>query len=141
MTRMEVTNKRDLKFSNWMRKSLPDSKTGWIASDIDFYIYNHKTKIHGMIELKSYMSNLTYPQTQMYPRLNKWISEGGAREGWHYAGFFLIQFEKEFFDDGKIYLNGKESSEDAIIEILSLNDIPNGYEEVPEVIQEQEWMK
>ena len=25
-------------------------------------------------------------------------------------------------------------------EILSLNNIPNGYEEVPEVIQKQDWM-
>ena len=123
MTRREVTNKRDLKFSNWMRIYLPDSNTGFTASDIDFYIYNHKTKVHGIIELKSHMSNLTYPQRQMYPRLNKWISEGGAKEGWHYAGFFLIQFEKEFFNDGKVYLNGKESSEVEIKQILSLKEI------------------
>lgn len=123
MTRQEITGTRDLRFSRWMRINLPKSNTGWVSSDIDFYIYNYKTNIHGIIELKAYMSELSYPQQQMYPRLTKWISEGGEKEGWHFAGFFLIQFERGFFDEGRVYLNHEETSEEELTKILSL-EIP-----------------
>ena len=41
MTRQEITGTRDLRFSRWMRINLPKSNTGWVSSDIDFYIYSY----------------------------------------------------------------------------------------------------
>ena len=140
MTRPEMTGKREIDFSRWVRANLPDSSTGFMASDIDFYLFNYKTKNHALVEIKTYTGQLKRWQDEMYARLGKWIDEGGRKEGWNYIGFFLIKFENKDFTDGKVFLNGKESTEDEIKEILSLNNIPNGYEEVPEVIQKQDWM-
>ena len=37
MTRPEITGKREIDFSLWVRKNLPDSQAdGFMASDIDF---------------------------------------------------------------------------------------------------------
>ena len=44
MTRKEVTNFRCLDFSKWVRENLPDSSTGFSASDLDFVLWNWKTK-------------------------------------------------------------------------------------------------
>ena len=44
MTRKEQTGIRDLTFSRWVREKLPDSNTGFMVSDIDFFMYNYKTK-------------------------------------------------------------------------------------------------
>ena len=44
MTRQENTGIRDLTFSGWVRENLPNSATGFMVTDIDFYMYNYKTK-------------------------------------------------------------------------------------------------
>ena len=79
MIQPELTGTRDLKLSQWVRDSLPDTDTGFIVSDIDFYIYNWKTKTHALVEQKTRGANLKPWQRRMYGNLNKWISEGGAR--------------------------------------------------------------
>ena len=54
MTRKENTGIRDLTFSNWVRVKLPDSSTGFLVSDIDFYMCNYNKKTHLMVEIKAY---------------------------------------------------------------------------------------
>ena len=120
MTRREQTGTRDLTFNTWLRDALPDSSTGQMVSDIDFYIFNYKKKEHLIVETKTYNAPLKTWQEIMYSKLQRWVSEGGNKEGWKFKGFYLIQFEKTFFDDGKVYLNGEESSKEEIIETLSL---------------------
>ena len=120
MTRRDQTGIRDLAFSKWVRNNLPESPTGFIVSDIDFYMYNFKKKTHLMVEVKQCNSELRPFQVIMYRNLSKWIAESGSRDGWVFKGFFFIKFEKKSFDDGKVYLNNKESSEFEIKKILSL---------------------
>ena len=120
MTRKEKTGTRDLTFNGWVRNSLPDSNTGFIVSDIDFYMYNWKKMTHLMVEIKTRNSPLAKWQEIMYNNLSKWIKEGSKKEGWDFKGFFFIKFENSFFNDGKVYLNEKESSEEEIIKVLSL---------------------
>ena len=122
MTRLEMTGERDLTFSSWVRENLPDSSTGWVTSDIDWYMYNYKTKKCCMVETKTRNADLTFAQTQMYKNLSKWISEGAKKDGWEFTGFYVIKFENTWFDDGKVFLNEKESSEEEIIKILSFDE-------------------
>ena len=120
MTRKENTGIRDLTFSNWVRVKLPDSSTGFLVSDIDFYMCNYNKKTHLMVEIKAYNTELPKWQRIMYKNIYKWIKEGSEKEGWDFKGVYFIKFEKTSFNDGKVYLNGKESSEDEIIKKLSL---------------------
>jgi len=117
MTRPEMTGERDLTFSSWVRKNLPDSSTGWVTSDIDWYMYNYKTKKCCMVETKTRNADLTFAQKQMYNNLSKWISEGAKKDGWDFTGFYVIKFENTWFDDGKVFINSKESSEEEIKKI------------------------
>ena len=120
MTRPEITGKREIDFSLWVRKNLPDSQAdGFMASDIDFYFFNYKTKNHALVEIKTYTGKLSLWQEQMYDRLGRWIQNGGDKEGWNFMGFYLIKFEKKDFTEGKVFLNGIESSEEEIKNVLS----------------------
>ena len=130
MTRPEITGKREIDFSKWVRSKLPDSATGFMVSDIDFYIYNYKTKNHALVEVKTYTGKLKRWQSEMYDRLSKWIGEGGKKDGWNFIGFFLINFEKKDFSEGKVYLNGVESSEEEIKQTLSLENDCNKYPDI-----------
>jgi hypothetical protein len=117
MTRQEITNTRDLRFSSWIRYCLPDSDTGFIVSDIDFFLYNYKTKKCAIVEVKTRNASLKF-QKNMYAFLSRWIKKG-IDDGWEYRGFYFIRFENTFFSDGKVFLNDIESTEEEIIKELS----------------------
>ena len=73
MTRKEVTGIRDLTFSSWIRKKLPDSSTGFSVSDLDFILWNWKTKKVMMLEIKTRNSKPTKGQQIMWQNINQWI--------------------------------------------------------------------
>lgn len=118
MTRPEITGVRDLGFSGWIRKKLPDSKTGFLVSDLDFVLENYKTKKIMLVEIKTRNAQIRQWQRILFKNINKWISEG-MDEGWSYLGFHLIRFENTSFDDGKVFFDNKQVTEDELIEILS----------------------
>ena len=119
MTRREITGKRDLSFSSWIRDKLPDSSTGFLVSDIDFVLFNYKTKKVAIVEVKTRNADLKRWQKEFYRNLHNWI-KNGVSDGWVYKGIYVIQFENTCFDDGICYLNYKPVSEQKIIEELSL---------------------
>jgi hypothetical protein len=119
MTKKEITGYRDLTFSGWVRENLPDSSTGYMASDLDFIFWNYKTKKVMFIEIKTRGCNIKTWQKNMWYNLNKWIIKGIDKD-WQYLGFYLIQFEKTNFNDGKCFLNGKEINEQELMNFLSL---------------------
>ena len=123
MTRKELTYKRDLSFSTWIRENLPDSVSGFMVSDIDFYIYNYKKKIHALVEVKTRNAPVKTWQKIMYENLCKWIKEGSEKDGWLFKGLYIITFENTNFEDGICYLNNNVISESELIEILSLYDL------------------
>ena len=88
MTRAEQTGKRDLGFSQWIRKNLPDSYTGYSVSDIDFMLWNWKTKKVMILEIKTRMSYPRKGQKMMFSLLNNWLIEGVA-DNWQYKGCLL----------------------------------------------------
>lgn len=118
-TRQEITGTRELNFSQWVREELPDSATGFLATDLDFILYNYKTKQIALVEVKTRGANLKFWQEGIFKSLSRWVAKG-IDSDWTFRGFYTIKFENTFFHDGKCYLNGVQSTEREIREILSL---------------------
>jgi hypothetical protein len=123
MTKPEITGTRSIQFSQWVRTELPDSSTGFIASDIDWVFQNWRTKKIMIVETKTRNKQLPTWQRIMYEELDRWIRKGC--EGYTYLGWHVIVFENTWFDDGNVYLDGVLSSEKNIKEFLSLVDKKN----------------
>lgn len=120
MTRPEVTGKRNLDFSRWIRKALPDSSTGFKVSDLDFILMNEKTKKVMLIEAKIYggpRSKMAW-QRRMFKHLDNWISVGIASD-WEYLGFHWVTFGNTAPNNGTILFNDEKVSEEKLIELLS----------------------
>jgi len=118
MTAKERTGMRDIKFSNWIREKLPDSNTGYSVSDLDFMLWNWKTKKVMLLEIKCRMVELKPNQYIMIKNIHNWIKKGIDQE-WTYLGYNLVMFEGDTFDNGKVYLNRNEISEKDLIQFLS----------------------
>lgn len=117
-TRKEITWTRSLEFSQWIRKNLPDSQTGYMVSDIDFILYNYKTKKIAIVEVKTNNKIISTWQRRLLEFVSSCIRNGKPSD-YDYLGLYIIRFEKTNFNDGKVYLNGEESSEEQIRKILT----------------------
>lgn len=118
MTRTkELTGLRDLSFSKWLRESNPGANC-FTANDLDFVLRNYKTKQIMIIETKCRRANVTDGQRFFYQDLNSILKAGCAATGWEYMGVHLVQFEKLGPNDGKVFFDGKEVSEDRLKEII-----------------------
>jgi hypothetical protein len=120
MTRKEITGHRDLSFSRWVRENLPESKSGFMVTDVDFFIYNYKTKKVAIVEVKTHESNIKTWQKIFYKNLVKWIKTGCQQTGWKFMGIYLIQFQNTCFDDGWCKVNNDFKTQEEVIEILSI---------------------
>lgn len=106
------------KFNLWVREKLPDSFTGFCASDIDLVLWNYNTKRFMIIEVKTRNQKIKKYQYIMWEKLNKWL-KCSVNDGWEYLGFHLITFKNLSFDDGAVFLDKKEVSEADLIKFLS----------------------
>ena len=118
MTRKEITGIRSLDFSKWIRSKLPDSQTGYSASDLDFILWNWKTKKVMFLEIKTRNSEIRQGQKLMWINIHNWIKKGIDKD-WTYYGFHLIQFENTSFEDGKCFFDYEEITEIDLIKKLS----------------------
>ena len=118
MTRPEKTGVRPLEFSGWVRQNLPDSSTGYMVTDIDYFVRNYKTKKIAILEVKTRGSRMPEFQRRGFEDLGRWITQG-IDQGWQYMGFYLLVFEKTSFADGRAWLNGIQISEPDLISTLS----------------------
>ena len=122
MTKPEITGKRDLKFSGWIRKNLPDSYTGFLVSDLDFILYSRQSKQIMWIEVKTRNKEISDWQKKLFVDLAKCL-RCGMREfmpDWRFAGFHVVKFENTFFDDGNTFFDNREITEKQLVEKLSL---------------------
>ena len=55
----------------------------------------------------------------MLQNIHRWI-KNGLDNGWKYHGYHLVTFEGDTFENGKVYLNKKETTEKDLIDFLSL---------------------
>lgn len=118
MTKQEITGIRDLTFSGWIRENLPDSSGGFLVTDLDFILYDYKTKKVMLLEIKTRNSCVQFWQSKIFGNLDKWI-RNGINEGWQYLGFHVLKFKNSWFDDGRVFFDGEEVYEQDLIEKLS----------------------
>ena len=121
MTRTEQTGIRDLTFSGWIRKNLPDSNTGFMVSDIDFFMYNYKTQKCIILEIKTHNGTMKEWQRRMYSLISAWIEKGIDKE-WKFYGCHVIIFEGTCFSDGLCRLDGRLVDEKELVKFLSMED-------------------
>jgi hypothetical protein len=121
MTRAENTGTRELTFSNWIRNNLPDSSSGFLVSDLDFILYNYKSKKIMLVEVKTRNARMRTWQGILFCQLSQWIQKG-ISEGWTYHGFHLIRFENTYFNDGLCFLDEKKITEKDLISFMSLGE-------------------
>jgi len=101
-------------FGLWLRVQPEiDSSLGYVATDIDFFWKNYKTKQFMFIEEKRYMAEPARWQHGIFQQIN-YAFTGNS----DYHGFHLLQFEKTSPDDGKIYLDKKEITKKQLIDFL-----------------------
>ena len=110
------------KFNEWVRKNLPSSATGFLASDLDFILFNYKTRNIMLLEIKTRGKELKTWQSILFNNLDKWLKRG-IDSDWEYHGFNYITYEKTNFNDGDVFFNGKEITEDELRSILSFEKI------------------
>lgn len=118
MTKRERTGIRSLDFSQWVRDRLPDSRTGFSASDLDFMLWNWKTQKVLLLETKTRNAEMSKGQRMQFERLAKWV-EQGIDADWDFAGFHVVKFENTNFDDGEVYLDGEKVTEEELQAKLS----------------------
>ena len=119
----EKTNLRSTEFSKWIRQKLPEANTGFCVTDLDWIMWNWKTRRLVILEEKTRMGSIKtwyrkFLQDVMHPALKVYCADNDI----DYRGIHLVQFENEDPEDGKIYLNGKEVTEEELIEFLSMEN-------------------
>lgn len=110
----------------WIRQQMPDSKTGFIASDIDMIFANYKTRRYCLIEFKCRMQAPGYSQKALLNEIHTQLRAAPRTANfWKYCGLYLIQFEADRFNNGKVYLNGIETTETGLIDFFNklINDL------------------
>lgn len=108
-------------FSDWVRENLPDSKTGFMVSDIDFVFVDRQSKKILLLEVKTNGKPVPTWQRQMFEVFHK-AMRLCMPKGWQYLQYNLLVFEKDSFKNGKVYLNNKEITEQDLINFLSLKN-------------------
>lgn len=117
----------DTRFSDWIRNNCPHSHTGWTCSDVDFIVHQFHTKQVMLLEVKRYrvvspsFGKIPYGQASILRMVHNCLEFGIQHlyKDYTYHGAHIIQFDREFFDDGKCYWNGREVSEQQLLAILS----------------------
>ena len=114
MKREEEHHIRDLRFSRWVRDLWPDSRAGFVAMDVDYILYNYKTRRFALIEVKCRKAECTFAQRQLLQFLHGIATAGvKSQPGWTYEGVWVVQFEREVpGDGGRIWVDGIEVNEE-----------------------------
>jgi len=105
MVRKEITGKRDLTFSGWIRTNCKDSKgSGKLTvTDLDFIFRDYGSNKIQLIESKIKKGSMNYGQSKTFEVLDKIIIEGCKKNNIDYKGFHLVRFENFSPEDGKIF--------------------------------------
>lgn len=121
------------KFFAWTGKNLPQQD--FCSTDIDMVFRNREGKIM-LLEMKCKKGELSPSQYVTFQIMHKalkalereldgkelevkTVKGGTIKTPVKYEGFNLLQFENDFFDNGKIFWNGKEKEEAEIVDLLS----------------------
>ena len=123
MTKSEITGKRDLRFSQWIRSELPDSNGGaFLVTDLDFILCSMTYKLLMLVECKTRNKTIRPWQQDIFNILDRCIKYALPKimPEWEYKGFHAIKFENTFFDNGRVFLDGQEVDEEGLRYFLSM---------------------
>lgn len=121
MTRPEFSNTRSLVFSGWIRNKLPNSSTGFCVTNQDWVLWNWRERKLMFLEEKTHTSDIAnwfkrLIKDVLHPAILKYSKENEI----DYRGYHLLQFENEGPEDGKIFLDHSEITEQELIDFLSM---------------------
>ena len=129
MTKPEHTGYRELRFSQWIRNNLPSSArpSCFTVFDVDFVLRNYSTNRLALLEVKCKRRKPEGGQKLTMELIDEIMRLGTAARNehygirsmqWTYCGYWTLQFENTMPDDGRIWLNGHELTEQQLIECL-----------------------
>jgi len=121
LTRQEQTGKRNLDFSKWIRRCLPDSYEGYRVSDLDWILSNVQTRKIMLLEQKIYAGKCRKWQKEMFSNIDLWISYGILHDDrdWEYLGFHTVVFGNTAPNNGEIWFDGEKITEEELTNKLS----------------------
>lgn len=116
-----MTGLRDLKFSKWIRRNLPASETGFCVTDLDFILYNSKTRSIMLIEVKTKGREYEQWQKNIFIIVDAMFCRNAKNQNINYLGFHTVVFTGEQCDweCGECYLDKKRATEAELRELLS----------------------
>lgn len=122
MTRKEQTGERDLTVSGWIRENLPDSATGFMVSDLDFILWNYKTRRMMLVEVKTHGAKMKFWQENLFNVLHELITMSVklVKPPIDYRGFHCVRFEATSFEDGRCLFDRSIVNEQELIDLLSM---------------------
>lgn len=121
MTRQRQVVIDDHRLSDWFRRRCPHSSTGFVCTDIDMVFYDYKRKYIMVVEIKKMNNKPTLTQRQVLRIVHDCLKNGIQElyPDYTYCGTHLLTFERMFFDEGRVYWNNKEVTEDEVLHNLS----------------------
>ncbi len=117
----------DAYWQNWTKQNLGNDI---YITDIDNCIRSKDGQVI-IVELKRYAATMPTSQRITYNLLSRILQDANGKtypiniNGYNttttidFRGFFLIQFERTSFEDGRVYVNGIEKTEKQVIDLLS----------------------
>ncbi len=124
-TTEERTGFREQGMSEWIRKNLPSSTrpSCFTTYDVDFVLRNYSTNRLAFVEMKCYQCEPAYGQRLTMELIDESMRLGILARNEHYGiksmqwtwcGYWLLQFENTKPDDGRIWLNSYELTEEQL---------------------------
>ena len=121
----ERTGWREEGMSRWIRANLPSSKrpSCFTVFDVDFVLRNYDTRRLAFVELKCYQCERSPGQRLTMELIDETMRLGTLARNeyygiksmaWTYCGYWLLQLEYTRPDEGRIWLNGHELTEEQL---------------------------
>jgi len=121
-TRIEMTGKRSLDFSHWLREKCRDSSTGLIATDIDFFLQDYKMKKLMLLEVKTRNARPRPSQWKQLRVIDAFVRYGAEYYGYDYWGLYVIKLSGTSPENSEVEINGCSVTEEQLISFLNFEN-------------------
>lgn len=104
----EFISKYEQFFSNWLHANLPKSAYWTLISNIDFIIWDYKTKKFYLVELKTHWNYMRTRQKNLYNMLYRRLSfcNDKGLDSRTFVWCYCITFEGSNFQDWRVRIQG-----------------------------------
>lgn len=101
--RQEQSGTRDLDMSRWLRQHCRPSKGGctldgielgcFVASDLDFILYDYKRQIVQLLEVKTRNGQVRFAQKQILDLIDRALAAAAPIIGFQYLGLHVLRMD------------------------------------------------